>query len=92
MNIFVGNLAADVTDQDLQSEFEAYGKVSSVNIIKDMFTGVSKGFGFVEMPSRLQAETAIKELNIKDIKGKLIQVNEARPQRNKRRGSKGRRR
>ena len=61
MNIFCGNLNGDVTEADLEEAFKKYGKVSSVNLIKDMFSGVSKGFGFVEMPSKTEAESAIKE-------------------------------
>ena len=86
MNIFCGNLNGEVTETDLQEAFEKYGKVSNVKLIKDMFTGVSKGFGFVEMPSKVEAEAAIKELNVSDMKGKPMTVNEARPPRN----SKGR--
>ncbi|KAB2843653.1 MAG: RNA-binding protein [Melioribacteraceae bacterium] len=82
MNIFCGNLTNDVTEDDLQEAFSKYGKVSSVNLIKDMFSGVSKGFGFVEMPSKTEAETAIKELNVTSMKGKPMTVNEARPPRN----------
>ena len=84
MNIFCGNLNREVTETDLQEAFEKYGKVSSVKLIKDMFTGVSKGFGFVEMPSKTEAESAIKELNVSDMKGKPMTVNEARPPRNSR--------
>ena len=82
MNIFCGNLNGDVTEADLEEAFKKYGKVSSVNLIKDMFSGVSKGFGFVEMPSKTEAETAIKELNVTSMKGKPMTVNEARPPRN----------
>lgn len=82
MNIFCGNLNGDVTEADLEEAFKKYGKVSSVNLIKDMFSGVSKGFGFVEMPSKTEAEAAIKELNVTSMKGKPMTVNEARPPRN----------
>ncbi|OGU34905.1 MAG: RNA-binding protein [Ignavibacteria bacterium GWB2_35_6b] len=82
MNIFCGNLNGDVTEADLEEAFKKYGKVSSVNLIKDMFSGVSKGFGFVEMPSKTEAESAIKELNVTSMKGKPMTVNEARPPRN----------
>lgn len=84
MNIFVGNLAADVTEEDLKKLFSEYGNISSVKVIKDMFSGTSKGFGFVEMPGQAQAQKAISELNTQDLKGKKITVNEARP-----RGEKG---
>jgi RNA recognition motif-containing protein len=79
MNIFVGNLAADVTEEDLKNLFSEYGNISSVKVIKDMFSGTSKGFGFVEMPGLAQAQKAISELNTQDLKGKKITVNEARP-------------
>lgn len=79
MNIFVGNLAAEVTEEDLKELFSSYGNISSVKVIKDMFSGTSKGFGFVEMPGQEQAKKAISELNTQDLKGKKITVNEARP-------------
>ena len=79
MNIFVGNLASDVTDQELTELFSKYGKVSEVKIIRDMFTQQSKGFGFIDMPSNSEAQTAMKELNIFELKGKKLTVNEARP-------------
>lgn len=79
MNIFVGNLAKDVTDEDLNQEFSAYGKVKSAKVIRDLFSGDSKGFGFVEMPAAAEAQEAMQALNTKDVKGKKITVNEARP-------------
>ena len=79
MKIFVGNLAKEVTDDELSSEFLAYGKVKSDKIIRDLFSGESKGFGFVEMFTKAEAEKAISELNTKTLKGKKITVNEARP-------------
>jgi len=92
MNIFVGNLSPDVNENDLENAFGKYGKIRSIKLIKDMFTQASKGFGFVEMASKLEGEAAIKELNTSELKGKPIIVNEARPQRNKRGGgSRGRR-
>jgi RNA recognition motif-containing protein len=84
MNIFVGNLAAEVTEEDLKSLFSEYGNITSVKVIKDMFSGTSRGFGFVEMPGQAQAQKAISELNTQELKGKKITVNEARP-----RGEKG---
>ncbi len=89
MNIFVGNLAKDVTDEDLQKEFSLHGNVKSVKVIRDMFSGDSKGFGFVEMGSNTEAQAAINELNMKDLKGKKISVNEARPKTDSRGGSGG---
>lgn len=79
MNIFVGNLAREVNEQDLEKAFSAFGNVKSVKIIRDMFSGESKGFAFVEMPGAQQGQQAIKDLNAKDLKGKKIVVNEARP-------------
>jgi len=89
MNIFVGNLSKEVTDDDLQTLFSEYGTVRSVKVIKDMFSGESKGFGFVEMPGQAEAQKAISELNTKDLKGKKITVNEARPRTDGRRGGGG---
>ena len=79
MNIYVGNLAYGVTEEDLQAEFATFGELASVNVIKDKFTGRSKGFGFVEMPSNSEADAAIKALNGKDLKGRNIKVNPAKP-------------
>lgn len=86
MNIYVGNLSTDVTDVDLEKAFSQYGKVNSAKVIKDMFTQQSKGFGFVEMNNKNEAEKAIEQLNSFEIKGKKIVVNEARPQRDRRSG------
>jgi RNA recognition motif-containing protein len=91
MNIYVGNLAREVTEDDLREAFEVYGQVSTVTVIKDKFSGESRGFGFVEMPSKNEAQTAINEMNDKDLKGRTINVNEARP-RTDRGGGGGRRR
>jgi RNA recognition motif-containing protein len=91
MNIFVGNLAHEVTDEDLRGLFETYGEVASANAIKDKFTGKSRGFGFVEMPVKSAAQTAITELNGKEVKGRAINVNEARPRTESRSGGPGRR-
>jgi RNA recognition motif-containing protein len=79
MNIFVGNLSKDVNEQDLQNLFSLHGAVREVKIIKDMFSGESKGFAFIEMPGLKEAQTAIKELNTVELKGKKLVVNEARP-------------
>jgi RNA recognition motif-containing protein len=86
MNIFVGNLAKDVTDDDLQNLFNEYGSVKSVKVIRDLFSGESKGFGFIEMPGLSEAQKAINALNTVDVKGKKITVNEARPKTDKRPG------
>ncbi len=79
MNIYVGNLSSDVTGDDLRQAFEAFGQVESVNVIMDKFSGESRGFGFVEMPSKDEATAAIADMNGKDIKGKAVSVNEAKP-------------
>ena len=79
MNIFVGNLSRDVTEEDLRGAFGEYGQVEKVNILKDKFSGGPRGFGFVEMPSKAEAEAAITGLNRADLKGRALTVNEARP-------------
>jgi len=80
VNIYVGNLSYTVTEDDLRTAFEAYGKVDRASVITDRMTGHSKGFGFVEMPNEPEARTAITSLNETDLKGRNILVNEARPQ------------
>ncbi len=79
MNIYVGNLAYDITEDELQAMFAEFGEVSSVSIITDKFTGRSKGFGFVEMPTESEGEEAIKSLDGNSVKGRDIKVNKARP-------------
>ena len=79
MNIYVGNLSGEVTETDLREAFETFGQVASGKIITDRYTGESKGFGFVEMPIKADAEAAIGGLNDKELKGKTLTVNEARP-------------
>ena len=86
MNLYVGNLAKEVTDEDLQAVFAEYGEVTSAKVIKDKFSNLSRGFGFVEMPSNSEADTAIKALNGEQLKGSALQISEARPKREKRRG------
>lgn len=86
MNIYVGNLAYTVTDEELRDAFAAFGEVSRASVIMDRDTGRSKGFGFVEMPDSAQAETAIKELNEQPIGGRPVRVNEARPREDRPRG------
>jgi RNA recognition motif-containing protein len=78
MNIYVGNLSRDVTEEQLQQAFEAYGQVASASIIKDKFSGEARGFGFVEMPSKEEAQAAIEGMNGKDLGGRELNVNEAR--------------
>ena len=89
MNIYVGNLSRETTEDDLKQAFEAFGQVESANIIKDRFTGESRGFGFVDMPSKSEAQSAITDMNGKDLKGRTINVNEARPRTEGRRGGGG---
>lgn len=82
MNIYVGNLSREVNDEDLRIAFESFGKVTSAKVIKDMFSGESKGFGFIEMPVKTEAQAAIAGMNSKEMKGKVLNVNEARPRAN----------
>ena len=79
MNIYVGNLSYEVTQDDLRQAFEAHGEVSSVSIIMDKMTGRSRGFGFVEMPDQAAGQAAINALNLQEIRGRAMTVNEARP-------------
>ena len=79
MNIYVGNLSYEATEDDLRQAFEAHGEVSSASIIRGRMTGRSRGFGFVEMPDKGQAEAAIQALNLQELRGRAITVNEARP-------------
>ncbi len=89
MNIYVGNLLFDVTEDELREAFKPFGEVTEVRLIMDKFSGKSKGFGFIEMPSKDEAEKAIEELNSKDMKGRAMTVNEAKPKTD--RGGRGRR-
>ncbi len=79
MNIYVGNLSFNVSEQNLRQAFEAFGQVSSVRIIKDKYSGQPRGFGFVEMPDRAEAQAAVGNLNGKDLLGQQMNVNEALP-------------
>lgn len=79
MNIYVGNLSSNANEEELKNLFSEYGTIKSVKVIKDLFSGACKGFGFVEMHSDSEAQTAIKELNARELGGKKIVVNEARP-------------
>lgn len=83
MNIYVGNLAARTTEQELREAFESFGEVDSAKIIKDNFTGKSRGFGFVVMPNQEQAQAAIEGLNGKEFEGSTLTVNEAKPRENR---------
>ena len=79
MNIYAGNLSHELTEGELRKEFEAFGQVASVNIVKDRFTGDPGGFGFVEMPAKDEAQAAIAGLNGKELGERTLVVNEARP-------------
>jgi RNA recognition motif-containing protein len=89
MNIYVGSLSYNVTEEDLKQAFEPFGEVESARIIKDMYSGRSKGFGFVEMPGKSEAQSAIESLNGKELKGRTVKVNEARPRSEGGRGGRG---
>jgi len=82
-NIYVGNLSFDATEDDIRQAFAEYGEVSSVNIIKDRETGRPRGFAFVEMPDSDQAKEAIEKVNLAEIAGRPVSVNEARPKRDR---------
>jgi len=79
MNLYVGNLSYQITEDELREAFAAYGEVASATLIKDKLTGQPRGFGFVEMPNEAEAQKAIQELNGKEIKGRALSVNPARP-------------
>ena len=89
MNIYVGNLAFTVTEEDLRKTFEAFGQVASANIIKDQYSNQSKGFGFVEMPESSEAQAAISALNGKELNGRTLTVNQAKPRADRNRGGFG---
>ena len=77
MNIYVGNLSYNVTEENLRQAFEAFGQVSSAKIVKGKYTGQSRGFGFVQMPDRAEGQVAVKNLNGKELLGRRMDVNEA---------------
>ena len=79
MNIYVGSLLREATEDDLRQAFEAFGQVASAKIIMDKYTNDSKGFGFVEMPNHQEAAAALSGLDGKDLQGRTLKVNEARP-------------
>jgi RNA recognition motif-containing protein len=79
MNIYVGNLSYGMSEDELREAFAAYGDVSEVKILSDRETGRSRGFGFVEMPNQSEGEAAIAQLNGKEVGGRALRVNEARP-------------
>jgi RNA recognition motif-containing protein len=79
MNIYIGNLVYEMTEDELKTTFEEFGQVDTVKIITDKFTGRSKGFGFIEMSNDDEAKAAIEALNDKDFQGRSLKVSEARP-------------
>ncbi len=83
MNIYVGNIPRGVTENELRELFQAFGEISSASVIKDKFSGESRGFGFVEMPNKEEGQKALTALNGKDFKGRPLTVNEARPRTDK---------
>jgi RNA recognition motif-containing protein len=90
MNIYVGNLSYDVSGENLRQAFEAFGQVSSASIVKDKYSGQPRGFGFVEMPDLAEAQAAIQNLNGKELLGRPMNVNEARPRPERQEGRGGR--
>lgn len=89
MNIYVGNLPYSMTEDELRELFSPYGTVTGANIIKDKFSGQSKGFGFVEMSSQAEGEEAVKQLDGSSIKGRALKVNQARARAERPRGPRG---
>jgi RNA recognition motif-containing protein len=89
MNIYVGNLAHAVSEDELRQTFEVFGEVTEVRLIIDKLSGKSKGFGFIEMPSKEEAEKAIDEMNGKDLKERPLSVNEAKPKTDRNSGGRG---
>ena len=79
MNIYVGNLSYSLSESELQDAFAEFGEVSSAKILSDRETGRSRGFGFVEMPNQAEGEAAVAQLNGKDVGGRALRVNDARP-------------
>jgi RNA recognition motif-containing protein len=88
MNIYVGNIAREVTEEELRTAFAEFGEVNTLTILKDKYTNEPRGFGFVEMPSKSEAIEAIKQMDGKEIKGKRLIVNEARQREDRRGGGK----
>jgi RNA recognition motif-containing protein len=91
MNIYVGNLSYQATEESVRQAFMAFGEVASVSIIRDKSSGESRGFGFVEMPVKSEAIAAIKGLNDEELNGRRLNVNEARPRGDRRSGGRDRR-
>jgi RNA recognition motif-containing protein len=91
MNLFIGNLSRDVTEADLRALFEPFGKLVTVTVVKDKFSGASKGFGFVEMAVKTEAEAAIAALHRTPLKGQSLDITEARPREQRKPGQGGNR-
>ena len=89
MNIYVGNLSREISEEDLREAFEAFGQVASITIIKDRFSGEPRGFGFVDMPIKAEAQSAMTGLKGKELKGQILKVNEAHPRSKRPRGGQG---
>jgi len=89
LNIYVGNLSRDITDEELKQAFAAFGTVTTVNVIRDKYSGVAKGFGFVEMSTDAEARAAIEGLKGKELKGRTLDASEARPRQDRPRGGGG---
>ena len=89
MNIYVGNLDRNVTEDELRQAFEAFGQVSSATVIKDKYTHESRGFGFVEMPTQSEGQAAITGLNDTELNGRALRVDQARPREDSRGGGGG---
>lgn len=89
VNIYVGNLKFQLTEEELKQAFEAHGEVSSCNIIRDRYSGESRGFGFVEMPNDAEANVAIEAMNGADVGGRNLTVNIARPREERGGGNRG---
>lgn len=79
MNIYVGNLSRETSEEDLRKAFEAFGEVSKASVITDKFSGEAKGFGFVEMPNKTEGMAALAGMNGKELQGRTLNVSEARP-------------
>jgi RNA recognition motif-containing protein len=90
MNIYVGNLGYQTTEESVRQAFKAFGEVASVSLITDKYSGAPRGFGFVEMPVKSEAIAAINGLNDQELDGRRLDVNEARPRKDRRGGDKRR--
>jgi RNA recognition motif-containing protein len=90
MNLFIGNLSREVTEADLRAIFEPFGKITTVTVVKDKFSGASKGFGFVEMAVKAEAEAAVTALHRTTLKGQSLDITEARPKEQRKQGQNNR--